>query len=88
MRVVVLGLGWQAQAACRHSTLDFTPEHEGPEVEAARAVCATCPVKRPCLAYALDTRSCGVWGGEYLPPSWVHSQPKYLARFGHLASAS
>src|SRR5690242_3799570 len=33
-------------------------------VDAARQVCAACPVRRPCLAYALRTRpAAGVWAG-------------------------
>jgi len=33
-------------------------------VKAAKRVCATCPVQRPCLAYALETgQRHGVWGG-------------------------
>ena len=33
-------------------------------VDAARQVCAACPVQRPCLAYALRTRpAAGVWAG-------------------------
>jgi WhiB family redox-sensing transcriptional regulator len=33
-------------------------------IDAARQVCAACPVRRPCLAYALRTRpAAGVWAG-------------------------
>jgi Transcription factor WhiB len=33
-------------------------------IDAARQVCAACPVQRPCLAYALRTRpAAGVWAG-------------------------
>jgi WhiB family redox-sensing transcriptional regulator len=45
------------------------PEDEPPldraaRVDAARQVCAACPVQRPCLAYALRTRpAAGVWAG-------------------------
>ena len=48
---------------------DIEPEDE-PEldraarIDAARQVCAACPVQRPCLAYALRTRpAAGVWAG-------------------------
>jgi WhiB family redox-sensing transcriptional regulator len=35
------------------------------EVEAAKAVCTGCPLRRECLAGALDRREpCGVWGGQ------------------------
>jgi WhiB family redox-sensing transcriptional regulator len=34
------------------------------EAEAAKAVCAVCPVRQPCLEYALANRERdGVWGG-------------------------
>jgi WhiB family redox-sensing transcriptional regulator len=34
------------------------------EAEAAKAVCAACPVRQPCLEYALANRERdGVWGG-------------------------
>jgi WhiB family redox-sensing transcriptional regulator len=30
----------------------------------AKAICATCPVKQPCLDYAMRTREQhGIWGG-------------------------
>ncbi len=39
---------------------------ENPNVrERAKALCAGCPIRRECLAAALDRREpCGVWGGE------------------------
>jgi len=40
----------------------------GEDVEAARAICATCPVRAECLAFALDTEpSYGVFGGRTWP---------------------
>ncbi len=63
---------WQAKAACRgpHTSLFFPPSHferkddkESREAR-AKAICATCPVKRPCLEYALRIREPhGIWGG-------------------------
>jgi WhiB family redox-sensing transcriptional regulator len=36
----------------------------GESTREAKAVCATCPVRRPCLDYALQwDHLCGVWGG-------------------------
>lgn len=33
-------------------------------VEAAKAVCESCPVREACLRYALETnQEAGVWGG-------------------------
>ncbi|MBV9381428.1 MAG: WhiB family transcriptional regulator [Streptosporangiaceae bacterium] len=35
-----------------------------PQVEAARRICARCPVRVPCLRWTLDTgQDSGVWGG-------------------------
>lgn len=38
---------------------------EPADIEQAKAICAGCPVRAPCLA-AAETRGepCGVWGGE------------------------
>ncbi|MEU7900687.1 WhiB family transcriptional regulator [Nonomuraea sp. NPDC049152] len=34
------------------------------QVERAKAICHGCPVRRPCLDYAITTRQAdGVWGG-------------------------
>jgi WhiB family redox-sensing transcriptional regulator len=63
---------WQDKAACRgpHTSLFFPPSHferkddkEARESQ-AKAICATCPVRKPCLAYALRIREPhGIWGG-------------------------
>lgn len=37
----------------------FDPHRE----HRAKQICRTCPVRRPCLAYALDHEKYGVWGG-------------------------
>jgi hypothetical protein len=48
---------------------DIEPENEPPEdrtarIAVAREVCAACPVRLACLAYALRTRpAAGVWAG-------------------------
>ena len=43
---------------------DEPPEDRAARIEVARQICATCPVRRPCLAYALRTRpAAGVWAG-------------------------
>jgi WhiB family redox-sensing transcriptional regulator len=63
---------WQDKAACRgpHTSLFFPPAHferkddkEARESQ-AKSICATCPVRKPCLAYALRIREPhGIWGG-------------------------
>ncbi len=63
---------WQLKAACRgpHAAVFFPPSHferkdEKADREArAKAICALCPVKDPCLAYAVEIREPhGIWGG-------------------------
>jgi hypothetical protein len=43
---------------------DEPPEDRAARIAVAREVCAFCPVRLPCLAYALRTRpAAGVWAG-------------------------
>ena len=61
--------GWRDGAACR----DTGPNRFFPvgatggaveEIEAAKAVCRSCPVREQCLEFALATnQEAGVWGG-------------------------
>ncbi len=63
---------WQAKAACRGpqaavffppTTFERKDEKEIRESR-AKAICATCSVRRPCLDYALRIREPhGIWGG-------------------------
>ncbi len=59
--------GWRESAACRHADPElFFPI--GPvaltEIRQAKAVCAGCQVRQPCLAYALIAgQRFGIWGG-------------------------
>ena len=61
--------GWRRLAACRDADpeLFFPVSASGPsldQITQAKAICAGCPVRRQCLAFALDTRQDhGVWGG-------------------------
>ncbi|MFT3852252.1 MAG: WhiB family transcriptional regulator [Ilumatobacteraceae bacterium] len=56
--------GWARLASCR--SLDpelFFPETANDE-DAAKAVCATCPVRSVCLEHALTaSEPYGIWGG-------------------------
>jgi WhiB family redox-sensing transcriptional regulator len=60
---------WRAVAACRTTDpeLFFPISTSGPaqtQLARAKAVCARCPVRAECLAFALTTRQVhGVWGG-------------------------
>lgn len=63
---------WQVKAACRgpQAAVFFPPssferkdEKEGRETR-AKAICAACPVRKPCLDYAIRIREPhGIWGG-------------------------
>ncbi len=55
---------WRQAAACRGADVDiFFPVSED-DAGAAKAICATCPVREPCLEFALEVRQLeGVWGG-------------------------
>lgn len=62
--------GWRNQAACRYveAELFFPAGSAGPAVDhiqAAKAVCRSCPVQDPCLQFALETnQEAGIWGGK------------------------
>ncbi|MDQ1367102.1 MAG: WhiB family transcriptional regulator, redox-sensing transcriptional regulator [Acidimicrobiaceae bacterium] len=63
------GNPWRDRAACQAASAElFFPigrtgdavEH----IEAAKAVCRTCPVREACLRFAIETnQEAGVWGG-------------------------
>jgi WhiB family redox-sensing transcriptional regulator len=63
---------WQPKAACRGpqaavffppTTFERKDEKEARETR-AKAICAGCSVRRPCLDYALRIREPhGIWGG-------------------------
>jgi WhiB family redox-sensing transcriptional regulator len=55
---------WMAQGNCADQPPTTFFPSDGVGVEVARRICATCPVKEPCLEYALEQRiDHGVWGG-------------------------
>ena len=60
---------WRDQAACRtvDPELFFPVGKAGPallQIGQAKQVCAGCPVRTPCLQWALDSgQEAGVWGG-------------------------
>lgn len=63
---------WQARAACRgpHASVFFPPpqferkEEKHTRERRAKEICATCPVRKPCLDYAVKIREPhGIWGG-------------------------
>lgn len=56
---------WWAEAACRdHPEVNFFPE-QGQSAAPAKAVCAGCPARQACLAFANEEHiDFGVWGGK------------------------
>lgn len=58
---------WWADAACRGQGSErWFPERPGPTAESreAKAICATCPVRRECLARAVELGlRYGIFGG-------------------------
>jgi WhiB family transcriptional regulator, redox-sensing transcriptional regulator len=70
---------WREQAACYGTDLDVFYPERGETAEPARQVCAACPVRQPCLNYALSNRiASGTWGGltererRPLQSRWLH----------------
>jgi hypothetical protein len=55
---------WTACARCAETDPEiFFPPADDPAAE-ARRICAQCPVREDCLAYALDAdERYGIWGG-------------------------
>src|ERR1700722_3945296 len=55
---------WMAEGKCRELPAETFFPSDGVGVEIARRMCADCPVREPCLEYALYNRiEHGVWGG-------------------------
>jgi WhiB family redox-sensing transcriptional regulator len=55
---------WMPRGRCRTEPPSTYFPSDGVGVEIARRICAECPVKAPCLEYALRNGiDHGVWGG-------------------------
>ena len=55
---------WMGQGRCRDMDPSLFFPSDGIGVQAAQRICSECPVKGPCLEYALENRvDHGVWGG-------------------------
>jgi WhiB family redox-sensing transcriptional regulator len=84
---------WMRQASCRGLGFDawFSTDEVGEETDAARRVCAGCPVRPECLDYALDCSiRHGLWGGlspseraalnhRRVPQGTAKAPPRYYA---------
>jgi hypothetical protein len=59
-----LAARWRELAACRGTDLNLFFPGRGESAEPARQVCAACPVRQPCLDYAVSNAiTDGIWGG-------------------------
>jgi len=55
---------WMEQGACRGVNPETFHPLRGEDTRPAKAICAECPVREECLAYALSVpEKQGVWGG-------------------------
>lgn len=57
---------WRDFAGCRDDTegLFFPDETDLGSINAAKAVCSSCPVQDDCLAYAIESNQTeGIWAG-------------------------
>jgi WhiB family transcriptional regulator, redox-sensing transcriptional regulator len=62
--VAPLWAGWRYRAACRGADLNLFFPGRGESAEPARQICAGCPVRQPCLEYAISRGIVhGIWGG-------------------------
>ena len=71
---------WRERAACRGSDLVVFFPGRGESAGPARQVCAACPVRQPCLDYAITNQiTHGIWGGltererRQLQSGWVRA---------------
>ena len=56
--------GWRYRAACHGADLQVFFPGRGESAEPARQICAACPVRQPCLEFALSHGiTHGIWGG-------------------------
>ena len=61
-----MNLAWRQQARCRGvDPAVFYPVSDEDDAPEAKEICDECPVREPCLEYALTVREKhGVWGGR------------------------
>lgn len=62
-------LDWQKDSSCADPDFveykDYFFSEDPVEIEDAKEVCSHCPVRKECLAWALDNKEIwGVWGGK------------------------
>ena len=80
--MLAMDTSWMALGNCREQPPDLFFPSDGVGVEIARRVCAGCPVKGPCLEYAMENHiDHGVWGGT------SERERRRIARQRRLAAA-
>jgi WhiB family redox-sensing transcriptional regulator len=63
-RGALLDQNWRALASCAQIDPDLFFAVGAREHKLAKRICRTCPVRRECLAYAMDEPvDHGIWGG-------------------------
>jgi WhiB family redox-sensing transcriptional regulator len=59
-----MGTDWMTDDKCRELPPETFFPSDGVGVDSARRICVDCPVKAPCLEYAIENHiDHGVWGG-------------------------
>ncbi|HZN15457.1 MAG TPA: WhiB family transcriptional regulator [Acidimicrobiales bacterium] len=62
--MTTLTTSWRDRAACRGLDPEIFYPVSDEDADAAKGICAACPVREACLEYALANRERdGVWGG-------------------------
>ena len=54
---------WMHRAACAGKDPELFFPEKGISAQRAKAICDTCPVRVPCLQFAVENHVFGVWGG-------------------------
>lgn len=79
----VMDTSWMAKGKCRELPPSMFFPSDGVGVDIARRICFDCPVKSPCLEYALANHiDHGVWGGT------SERERRRIARARRLAALS
>jgi WhiB family redox-sensing transcriptional regulator len=75
---------WMARGKCRELPPSTFFPSDGVGVDAARLICAECPVQAACLEYALAHRiDHGVWGGASERERRRIARQRRLSAVGH-----
>ena len=83
-------MDWRHEAACREEDPEvfFPVGNTGPalaQIEEAKKICERCPVKEPCLAWALESgQDAGVWGGSHLAQPIMRAIPSLWIPFAFI----